>query len=193
MTVQSLFLELHVLCDSLYYCIWPGIGVSKIAFFFFPPANVEDAYKKKWEYLCRTIWMLGFPVGVSIRGSFFPLGRSRERIDSYSAHPLPFLSLLCATSGSTISIQLHYQHPPPYHLIAATSGATQFHSFVSLPLVLVMSGPRATGRDSPGKNIIQCQTLFFLAQLRGAGERTMCLFSPHPQTSSAFPFSSPLE
>ena len=85
-------------------------------------------------------------------------------------------------------MQLHYQHPPPYHLTAATSGTTQFHSFVSLPLVLVMSEPRAIGRDSPGKNRIRCQTLFFLAQLHGAG--TMCLFSPHPQTSSALPFSS---
>lgn len=123
---------------------------------------------------------------------FFPPGRSRGQTDSYSAHPLPFLSLLCATSGNAISMQLHYQHPPPYHLIAATSGTTQFQSFVSLPLVLVMSGPRAVGRDSPGKNIIRCQTLFFLAQLPGIRERTMCLFSPHPQTSSALPFSSPL-
>lgn len=56
----------------------------------------------------------------------------------------------------------------------------------------MMSGSRAIGRDSLGKNIIQCQTSFFFAQLSGTGERTMCLFSPHPQTSSALPFSSPL-
>lgn len=152
----------------------------------------EEAYKKKssWGYSCRTLWMLYFPVGISVHGSFFPPGRSRGQIDSYSAHPLPFLFLLCATSGSAISMQLHYQHPPPYRLIAATSGTTQFHSFVSFPLGLVMSGPRAIGRDSPGKNIIWCQTLFFLAWLCETGERTMYLFSPHPQTSSAFPFSS---
>lgn len=71
-------------------------------------------------------------------------------------------------------------------------GATLFHSFVSLPLVLVMSGPRAIGIFRfPWKNIAWCQTLFFLAKRRGAGERTMCLFSPHPQTSSALPLSSP--
>lgn len=111
--------------------------------------------------------MLGFPVGISVHGSFFPPGRFRGQIDSYSACPLPFLSLLCATSGSAISMQLHYQHSPPYHLIAATSGTTQFHSFVSLPLVLVMSGPRAIGRDSPGKkhntvpdSILSCSALW---------------------------------
>lgn len=67
--------------------------------------------------------------------------------------PIPCISFLFlyVTSGSAISMQRHYQHPPPYHLIAAASGTTQFHSFVSLPLVLAMSGRRAIGRDSPGK------------------------------------------
>lgn len=31
---RSLFLELHVLHDAVYYCIWPGIGVSRQLFFF---------------------------------------------------------------------------------------------------------------------------------------------------------------
>lgn len=120
--------------------------------------------------------------------SFFLPGRSRGQLDSYSAHPLPFPFLLCATSGSGISIQLHYQHPPPYHLIAATSGTTYFCSFVSFTLGLVMSGPRAIGRDSPGKNIIWCQTLFFLAWLCGAGERTMYLFLSPPPDILCSPF-----
>lgn len=112
----------------------------------------EQAYKKSaWGYLCRTLCMLGFPVVISSHGSFFPPGRSRDQIDSYSAHPMPFLSLLYVTSGSAILMQLRYQHPPPYHLLAAASGTTQFHSFVSLPLVLAMSGQGAIGRDSPGK------------------------------------------
>lgn len=74
----------------------------------------EEANKKSvWEYVCRSLWMVGSPLGIFVHGSLFPPGRSRGQTDSYSAHLLPFLSVLCAASENAISMQLHYQCPPP--------------------------------------------------------------------------------
>lgn len=85
-------------------------------------------------------------------------------------------------------MQLHYQHPPPYHLIAATSGAAQFCSFVSFPLGLVMSGPRAIGRDTLGKKhyVVPDFILSFLA-LWSWRKNNVPFLSPPPNIL-CFPF-----
>lgn len=63
-----------------------------------------------------------------------PTGRSRGQLDSYSAHPLPFLFLLCAVSGSAISMQLHYQYPLLIVWLQPPQGP---HNFVALFLLLL--------------------------------------------------------
>lgn len=129
-------------CCSLLRLTWDGI--LRIAFFFLYVRKHskeilvgEETYKKKSARgcLCRTCWMPGIRAEISSHGSFFPPGRSRGRIGSYSAHSLPFLSLPCAAPGSALSVHsMHYQHPPPYHLIAAPQGPP---SFIALFLFLL--------------------------------------------------------
>lgn len=137
--------------------------------------------------LCRTCWMLGIPW--LLLSTWKTQGPDRQLYSPLPAFPF---SSLCSPWKCPFSAFSALSASPSLLSDCSTSGTTQFHSFVSLPLLLVMSGPRAIGIFRlPWKNITRCQTLFFLAKLHGAGERTMCLFSPHPQTSSALPLSSP--
>lgn len=198
----------HILHDALHSCVGSGIGFSR---YLFSCISGNTANKYLWaRQLTRSslhknafaepVEYLASPQRYSLLASSHLEDLAARQLPSPS-HAFPFSSLRkswkCHFNAAALSAF------PSLSLDFRALGATLFHSFVSLPLVLVMSGPRAIGIfrfpwkkshrhfQTPLEKHCTVPDLFFLAKRRGAGERTMCLFSLHPQTSSALPLSSP--
>lgn len=141
-------------CTMLFTAAF-GLGWdSQDSFFFFPSCqgtrqrntHGRRDLKEVWMdphlrgCLCRTCWMLGIPW--LLLSTWKAQGPDRQLFSPLPAFPF---SSLCSPWKCPFSAFSALSASPSLSSDCSTSGTTQFHGFVSLPLLLVMSGPRAIG------------------------------------------------
>lgn len=149
----SVAVQKHNLHDAVHCCVWDGMGFSGQLFFFPSCQGIQQRnthgrrdLKEVWMdphlrgCLCRTCWMLGIPW--LLLSTWKAQGPDRQLFSPLPAFPF---SSLCSPWKCPFSAFSALSASPSLSSDCSASGTTQFHGFVSLPLLLVMSGPRAIG------------------------------------------------
>lgn len=123
----------HILHDALHSCVGSGIGFSRYLFSCIS-GNTANKYLWARQLTRSSLHKNAFAEPVEYLASLqrYSLLASSHLEDLAArqlpspAHPMPFLSLPCASPGNAISMQLRYQHSPPYHWISEPWGPPYF-------------------------------------------------------------------